>query len=198
MNRRLTTAALAAALFVAAGCGDGDADEAATTTAAVAKAAEPAASTAAAEPAAAIDVADAWARQSPMATDRGAIYLKLTSSSGDALVAAAVPAEVAGKVEIHETVAVDTAQGTDAGAAGSMPSGSTMGGAGAPAAMTMRPIGELALPPGETVELKPGGYHIMLLDLTGPLVAGQRIDLTLAFASGETLDLSVPVLVEAP
>ncbi len=51
----------------------------------------------------------------------------------------------------------------------------------------------LDLPVGERVELKPGGLHIMLSDLVKPIAPGEAILLTLAFETGETLTLGVPV-----
>jgi copper(I)-binding protein len=47
--------------------------------------------------------------------------------------------------------------------------------------MRMRPVPDIALPPGQTVELRPGGLHIMLIGLTAPLVQGGRVPLTLRF-----------------
>lgn len=49
-------------------------------------------------------------------------------------------------------------------------------------AMEMRPVESIAVPAGETVSLKPGGYHVMLLDLVKPLVIGESFDLTVTFA----------------
>jgi copper(I)-binding protein len=150
-------------------------------------------------PAAEITVEGAWARQSPMGVDVGAMYMTLTSPVDDALVAASVPAEVATTVEIHETVmsgemsddtmmSGDTMMSED-----TMMSDTTMAGE-----MSMRPIESLALPAGEAVEMKPGGYHIMLLGLPTPLEVGQEIVATLTFESGATLEVTVPVLAEAP
>ena len=51
--------------------------------------------------------------------------------------------------------------------------------------MAMHATGDLVLPAGETVELKPGGYHIMLLDLAKPLVAGDKVTLTLVVEEGK-------------
>ncbi|MEG0885741.1 MAG: copper chaperone PCu(A)C, partial [Janthinobacterium sp.] len=45
--------------------------------------------------------------------------------------------------------------------------------------MRMRAVPGLDLPAGKTVELKPGGYHVMLLDLKGQVKAGDKIPLTL-------------------
>ena len=65
--------------------------------------------------------------------------------------------------------------------------------------MRMRAVeGELELPARQTVELKPGGYHLMLMDLKQPLAKDSTVPLTLRFedAKGQksTLDLKVPVL----
>jgi copper(I)-binding protein len=45
--------------------------------------------------------------------------------------------------------------------------------------MTMRPAGAIVLPAGKPVELKPGGLHLMLMDLKQPLAAGSSVPLTL-------------------
>ena len=45
--------------------------------------------------------------------------------------------------------------------------------------MKMRAIGSLALPAGKTVELKPGGYHVMLMDLKGQVKDGDAVPVTL-------------------
>ena len=59
--------------------------------------------------------------------------------------------------------------------------------------MRMRPIPRIELPPGEAVELKPGGLHIMLLGLREDLVVGQQIALSLQYNDGSEKTLSVPV-----
>ena len=63
--------------------------------------------------------------------------------------------------------------------------------------MKMRAIESLALPAGQPVPLKPGGHHIMLLDLKAPLVQGATVPLTLLFkdAAGKPgkIELQVPV-----
>ena len=68
--------------------------------------------------------------------------------------------------------------------------------------MRMRPISELALPAGQTVELKSGGHHLMLQQLKAPLVKGSEVPVTLEFkdAKGERsrLHLRLPVATSAP
>ncbi len=51
----------------------------------------------------------------------------------------------------------------------------------------------IALPAGKPVALTPGGYHVMLMDLQKPLVAGQVIAVTLRFQHAPPMDLEVHV-----
>jgi copper(I)-binding protein len=61
--------------------------------------------------------------------------------------------------------------------------------------MRMREVkAGFAVDPSAPIMMKPGGYHIMLTGLMTPLEAGTTIDLSLAFESGETFDLTVPVV----
>ena len=63
--------------------------------------------------------------------------------------------------------------------------------------MTMRAIGSLELPAGKLVELKPGGFHIMLMDLKRPLKEGETVPITLVVESADrtrkTLDVNAAV-----
>ena len=60
----------------------------------------------------------------------------------------------------------------------------------------------LDLPAGKTVELKPGGYHVMLLDLKAPLAKDSSVPITLVFQDAKgaesKLNLTVPVGTAAP
>jgi copper(I)-binding protein len=64
--------------------------------------------------------------------------------------------------------------------------------------MGMRPVEFVDLPAGVAVELKPGGYHIMFIDLVKPLEVGTTISLTLVFEKAGEVVIDVPVLDEAP
>ncbi|WP_208026956.1 copper chaperone PCu(A)C [Rhabdothermincola sediminis] len=179
--------ALAAASFVT-GCGKDETGTTAATTTTAAIAAPPV-------------VSDAWCRTSPMVADAGACYLVISNSSSEAarLVGASVPPSIAGKAELHETVQVGGMEGsgttTGAGMGSSSPGGTmagnmpdtTMSGG----MMQMREVDAIEVPAGGTVELKPGGYHVMLLELAEPLTEGTMVPLTLRF---EGFD---PVVVEA-
>lgn len=60
--------------------------------------------------------------------------------------------------------------------------------------MRMREVeGGIALPAGEMVELRPGGYHIMLMELNQELVPGEAIMITLTFDDGSNISIAVPV-----
>jgi copper(I)-binding protein len=170
---------LAAAGLVA--CGD-DSDDAATTTTAPDK----------------VQVSDVWARpvEDLAAKDTSAIYMVITGGSeDDALVKASVPSDVAGTVELHETVAAeessDTAmegdmETTTTAMGGDMETtttamGGDMGDDMGGGMMTMQPVESIAVPAGEKVALEPGGYHVMLLDVKKVLEPGDTIDVTLTF-----------------
>ncbi len=125
--------------------------------------------------AAQVQVKDAWARpalQGQMAT--GA-FMSLMSSDGARLVGVSSP--VAGVVEIHEMVMEGSV-------------------------MKMRAIPGLDLPPGRSVELKPGGYHVMLMDLKRPLKAGDRVPVELRLETRDkrlvTQPIEVVVATRAP
>ena len=117
----------------------------------------------------------AWARASVQGQSASGAFMRLTARESLSLVGVATP--VAGVAEVHEM---------------------KMDGE----VMKMRPLTSLELPAGKLVELKPGGHHLMLMDLKAPLQAGTRVPLTLTFrdAKGKTskLELSVPVLTRAP
>ena len=68
--------------------------------------------------------------------------------------------------------------------------------------MTMREAPVIDLPAGKAVDFRSGGYHLMLMDLKQPLLAGSTVALTLKFSDAEgvkrTLELAVPVSKLAP
>lgn len=118
-----------------------------------------------------LTVEGAWARNAPKTAQAGAAYLVVKNSgSADALVGASSP--VSGMVQVHETYVVES------------PTGSAMPGASADmvgTVMGMRPVARIDIPAGGSIELKPGGYHIMLMELKQELKAGDTIEITLTF-----------------
>lgn len=59
---------------------------------------------------------------------------------------------------------------------------------------TMKQVAEVAVPAGGAATLKPGGHHVMLMQLHGPLVAGTTIEMEWTFRSGLTLHTTLPVI----
>lgn len=59
--------------------------------------------------------------------------------------------------------------------------------------MRMRKIEKIELVPGKITQLKPGGYHIMIIDLFSPLKTATTIDLTLIFEKAGEITIQVPV-----
>lgn len=121
-------------------------------------------------------VADgAWARASVAGQKATGAFVRLTASTATRLVRAESAA--AGVTEIHEMKMEGDV-------------------------MKMRAIAGLDLPAGKTVELKPGGYHIMLMDLKASLVPGTPLPLTLVFQDAQgaksELVLQVPVSAKMP
>jgi len=122
-----------------------------------------------------------WARNSPMRADRGAVYMNIESADGDRLLSASVDSSISASVEVHETVPVEGEE-TEEGMA----------------MMMMQEVEAIELAAGETVSLKPGGLHIMLIDITAPLEIGQKFDVTLDFENAGPTVVEVEVLEEAP
>lgn len=119
-------------------------------------------------------IENAWARFTTGQQSTG-VFLTLTAAEDSRLVGGSSP--LAGSVEVHEM---------------------RMDGE----VMRMRAIPALALPAGQAVALKPGGYHVMLMGLKKPLAAGSTVPLTLVVEGADKqqrrIDVSVPVRKSAP
>ena len=122
-----------------------------------------------------VKVEDAWVRGTVASQKATGAFMRLTAAQATSLVRAESPA--AGVTEVHEM---------------------KMDGD----VMKMRAVPSLELPAGKAVELKPGGYHVMLMDLKAPLAKGATVPLTLVFKDAQgaesQMQLQVPVSVQAP
>lgn len=110
-----------------------------------------------------------WSRATPGGAKIAGGFLTIENKGAapDRLVS--VAGDVAGHVEIHEMA---------------MNNG----------VMTMRPLDKgIAIEPGKTVKLAPGGYHLMLMDLKNPLKQGDKVPLTLEFEKAGKVALSLDV-----
>lgn len=116
-----------------------------------------------------IKVEGAWTRATADGAKVGAGYLTLTNEGPEADVLVAVETDIAGKSEVHDMTMSD--QGV----------------------MQMRRMDSLELPAGGSVALKPGGMHLMFLDLKQPLTAGATLKVKLTFKSGASGEVSLPV-----
>jgi copper(I)-binding protein len=59
--------------------------------------------------------------------------------------------------------------------------------------MRMRPVPAIDLPPGQAVTLQPGGLHLMLIQLTGPLRQGETVPVTLVLERGGEVEVQLAV-----
>ena len=143
-------------------------------------------------PTPAITVSGQWARTSPDATDMGAAYLTVNSDTDDTLVSAMVDSSVAAMAQIHEMVPAENDMSTASTMAGSP---STMMDT---SAMTMQEVDHIDIVAGTALELKPGGYHVMLMKLVKPLLTGETFKVTLTFTKAGAVVVDVPVLEDAP
>jgi copper(I)-binding protein len=114
-------------------------------------------------------ITQGWARATPGGAKVGGGYLTIENrgSVPDRLIGGS--ADIADKVQVHE-MAVNNG------------------------VMTMRPLDNgLVIEPGKTVTLAPGGYHLMMLDLKGPLKQGDKVPVTLEFEKAGKVKLSLDV-----
>ncbi|MGH2340885.1 copper chaperone PCu(A)C [Segnochrobactraceae bacterium EtOH-i3] len=118
----------------------------------------------------AIEISHPWTRATPPAAKVAGGFMKITNTgtTDDVLISGSAP-EIAGRVEIHEMAVTD-------------------------GIMTMRPLKDgLPIKAGETVELKPGSFHIMFMELKKPLVEGEKIPGSVTFRNAGTVNVEFAV-----
>jgi copper(I)-binding protein len=121
--------------------------------------------------AAGIEVSKAWARPATQGGN-GAVYFVLHNGSADADELTGVSSEIAEVVEMHETKMEGDV-------------------------MQMQQVMSIPVGAGDSVELMPGGLHIMLIGLKKDLKAGDEIEITLHFANSEDITVTAPVQEQA-
>jgi hypothetical protein len=117
-----------------------------------------------------VTVKDPWVRATVSQQKATGAFMQITSAQDARLVEAKSP--VAGVVEVHEmSMEKDV--------------------------MKMRAVKALDLPAGKTVELKPGGYHVMLMDLKQQMKEGDTVPVTLVVEGKDkkrsTIEVKAPV-----
>ncbi|MGE6916164.1 copper chaperone PCu(A)C [Achromobacter kerstersii] len=119
---------------------------------------------------AALKVEDVWVRATVPNQHATGVFMRLTSPTVGRLVA--VESDAAKHVEVHEMAMQDDV-------------------------MKMRQVPAIDLPAGQAVELKPGGYHVMLIDLAKQITPGDHVPLTLIVEDAKQQQHRVPVQAEA-
>ncbi len=118
-----------------------------------------------------IKISNPWARPSPKMATSGAAYMIIENKGkeDDALIGA--ESDVSNNTEIHEMVVDENS------------------------VMHMKPVEgqRLTIPARGKVELKPGGYHIMLINLKHQLKEGEIVHLTLKFEKSGEMKIDAPV-----
>jgi len=115
-----------------------------------------------------VTVNEPWSRQA-MGGDNGAAFMTITNATSQDDRVISAETSIAQRVELHETVELDGVM-----------------------SMIPQPDG-FPLPAGATLELKPGGKHVMLMGLVNPLAPGQTYELTLNFEKAGPITIEVPV-----
>jgi len=114
-----------------------------------------------------VSVEKPWSRATPPGAKVGAGFMQLRNAgAADRVVGASSP--VAGRVEMHITVRDGDV-------------------------MRMREVKSFEVPAGGSFELKPGGAHLMLVDLKRPLKKGEKVPLTLKLGKGGELNVDLTV-----
>ncbi|MFN3976617.1 MAG: copper chaperone PCu(A)C [Aquificaceae bacterium] len=111
-----------------------------------------------------IEVKDAWVREVPPTSKMSAAYMIIENKGNEADKLIEASNNASKITEIHETI----------------------GG-------KMRRVNALEIPAGSKVELKPGGYHIMLINLNKPLKEGEKVEITLKFEKSGEIKVEAPV-----
>jgi copper(I)-binding protein len=123
-----------------------------------------------------VEVKNAWVRATVQGQKATGAFMQITAPAASTLISVSTP--VAGVAEVHEM---------------------KMDGD----VMRMRPLAKgLELPAGKAVQLQPGSYHLMLMDLKLPLQKDTTIPVTLTLQDSKGVqssqELRVPVLTAAP
>lgn len=114
-------------------------------------------------------IVEAWARATPGSLPSSAAYFVIRNTGPSDDVLTGVQTDIAQKAELHESVMTGTM-------------------------MQMKALGEVTIPAGQSVAFKPGGKHVMLMGLKGPLKKGDHFSLTLNFRNAGAKTVSVEIL----
>ena len=118
-------------------------------------------------PAQQVEISDAWIKSGEMSVEGGmtAVYGTITNKTNSDIVFIGGQTAIAGLVEVHEMAMID-------------------------GQMKMQQIeGGLTIPAGQTAVLEPGGNHLMLMQLTGDVLAGDSVSVEFIFEGADSVTL---------
>lgn len=116
-----------------------------------------------------LQVESGWVRAMPPGQPVTGAFMVLVNQGDRERRLEGMSSPLAGRVELHRTVQQDDR-------------------------MRMEAVTDLAIAPGESVTLEPGGLHLMLMDLQRPLKVGEQVPLLLRLDRGEQISFSLPVV----
>lgn len=115
-----------------------------------------------------VTISNPWIRASEYSDHQGGmtgVFMEITNNKSEPITLVGGTSAAAGMVEIHEMAMIDDE-------------------------MKMQKLdGGLVIQPGETAVLEMGGYHVMLMDLVNPILAGDVVSVTLDFEGAEDIEL---------
>lgn len=115
-----------------------------------------------------ISVTDPYVRMSPPGTKTTGAFMTIKNAGDKEARVVSAASQVANMTELHNHI-------NDNGV------------------MRMRQVKEIAVPAKGEAQLKPGGYHVMLIDMKAPLKEGDHVVITLGFADGSSKEVHAPV-----
>ena len=115
-----------------------------------------------------LSVTSAWSRATPPGASMGVVYFQIENGGTRSDRLLKLKTSIAASASVHRTEIVDDIA-------------------------RMREVAVLHVAPGEKIEFAPGGYHVMLMGLRKPLVAGQKLELELLFEVAGPRRVVVPI-----
>ncbi|RBW41564.1 copper chaperone PCu(A)C [Psychromonas sp. B3M02] len=118
--------------------------------------------------AAELTVTDQYVRATPPHVKNSAAFLTIENQSEESVKLVSVSSDIADRVELHTHI-------SEAGL------------------MKMRQVESILIKGHNSVQLQPGGYHVMFLGLKNDLIAGDSVDITLYFDTGDAINITAPI-----
>ena len=116
-----------------------------------------------------ITVTDLWGRPSPGSAANAAFYVSIHNNGSELEELVAADIDICGQTELHKSTIDENS------------------------VMSMQHVEKIKVPPGETIHLAPGGYHIMCFDRQADLAPGDQIPITLQFANYGELSVEAEI-----